>query len=61
MASSILRTSFLPLFHSQETHSFPSSTNLTTLELKVSLSLSLSLSQSTYIITLKKRAVLKES
>ncbi|KAL0013366.1 hypothetical protein SO802_000435 [Lithocarpus litseifolius] len=34
MASSILRTSFLPLFHSQEPHSFPSSTNIATLELK---------------------------
>ncbi|KAK7847146.1 putative 1-deoxy-d-xylulose-5-phosphate synthase [Quercus suber] len=34
MASSILRASFLPLFHSQEPHSFPSSTNLATLELK---------------------------
>ncbi|KAK7847144.1 putative 1-deoxy-d-xylulose-5-phosphate synthase 2 [Quercus suber] len=30
MASSILRTSFLPLFHSQDPLSFPSSVNLAT-------------------------------
>ncbi|XP_050272491.1 probable 1-deoxy-D-xylulose-5-phosphate synthase 2, chloroplastic [Quercus robur] len=34
MASSTLRTSFLPLFHSQDPLSFPSSVNLTTPELK---------------------------
>ena len=56
MASSILRTSFLPLLYSQDPLSFPSSVNLATPELKVSLSLS-----EYIILTPKKRAVFKES